>query len=53
MGTAPLSPTHDINNFSLRCMRLKNERLIKTPIGLATNISISDIKMPSPITGKI
>src|SRR5690606_34851094 len=52
MGTAPLSPTHEIYKRRLIFI-LKKARLIKTLSGRATSIKNKEMIIPIPITGTI
>ena len=51
MGTAPLSPTHEINALSFIPMLLKGHNVIKTLSGRATNIITKLIIKPGISTG--
>ena len=52
IGTAPLRPTHEMNNF-LFIFILKGNVQIMTLKGLATTIRKTEIRRPIPIKGII
>ena len=51
IGTAPRRPTHETKTLSLKCMRLKGKRQIKTLNGREMNMRAKLISSPGIMIG--